>query len=266
MKRFLLIVLLLPFVALQSGCGLNVYPISKDIELGADIDAEIRANPQEYPILDNEMVRGYLQGLVDEIIRAPEVEYRGQFAYKVTVINDDRTLNAFATPGGYIYVYTGLLRYLENEAAIAGVLAHEIAHAEERHATDKMTADMGKGVLVSAAGLEEKSAIVQIAANSTDLLATLANSRADEAEADEMAFEYLEGTRFWPGGIKLFFERMILESGRGSSLFDTWLSTHPAPEDRVEAINKMLKERQTPPPTPEQLGLSRYRTMLRNLN
>ncbi len=248
-----------------SSCGVNVYPVSKDIELGAEIDAEIKANPEEYPVLRNESVRGYLQGIVDEIIRAPEVEYDGRFAYRVTVIHDDRTLNAFATPGGYIYVYTGLLRYLDSEAAIAGVLAHEIAHSEERHGTEHMTQSLGLGTLMSAADLESESKITQIAASSAALLGTLANSRADESEADEMAFLYLEGSRFWPGGIKLFFERMVLEQGRGSSMFDSWLSTHPDPADRIADINGMLKERQTPAPTAEMLGASRYRAMLRTL-
>ncbi len=246
-------------------CGINVYPVSKDKELGAEIDTEIRANPQEYPILNNEQVRGYLQGIVDEILRSPSIEYRDRFAYQVTVINDDRTLNAFCTPGGYIYVYTGLLRYLENEAAIAGVLAHEIAHAEERHGTEHMTQALGLSTALSLADIENESKLTQIAATSASLVATLANSRADESEADTRAFEYMRTTRFWPGGIKLFFEKMILEQGRGSTIFETWLSTHPAPEERVESINEMLKKHQTPPPTPESLGTERYRTMLRSI-
>ncbi len=248
------------------GCGgLNVYPVSQDRQLGADMDQEIRSNPNEYPILDNESVRGYLQGIVDEIVRSPSIQYRDKFVYKVTVINDDRTINAFATPGGYIYVYTGLLRYLENEASIAGVLAHEIAHAEERHGTEHMTSALGQSALLSLADIDSRSQLTQIVASSAALLATLANSRSDEAESDARAFEYLKSTRFWPGGIKLFFEKMIMEQGRGSTIFESWLSTHPAPEERVESINTMLREQNIPAATPESLGVTRYRTMLRAL-
>lgn len=245
--------------------GLNVYPISEDTRLGAELDQEIRNNPVEYPILRNEAVRSYLQGIVDEILRAPEVQYRERFAWKVTVINDDRTINAFATPGGYIYVYTGLLRFLDNESALAGVLAHEIAHAEERHGTEHMTSALGLSTLMGAADVENTSTLTQIAANSASLLATLANSRADELEADEKAFAYLRSTRFWPGGIKFFFDRMILEQGRGSSLFESWLSSHPAPDDRRERVNEMLRESGLQAATPEQLGVTRYRAMLRDL-
>lgn len=256
---------LLLLSTLLGSCGLNVYPVSQDKQLGADLDQEIRSNPQEYPILNNDQVRGYLQGIVDEILRSPEIKYRDKFSYRVTVINDDRTLNAFATPGGYIYVYTGLLRYLDNEAAIAGVLAHEIAHAEERHGTEHMTQALGISTIMSLSDVKNKSTITQIAANSATLLATLANSRSDELESDTKAFSYLRSSRFWPGGIKLFFEKMILEQGRGSTIFESWLSTHPDPEARVENINAMLKEHQIPAPGPEDLGVTRYRAMLRNL-
>ncbi len=265
MKIFATQTTLLLFSLFLASCGLNVYPVSQDRQLGADIDQEIRSNPQEYPILNNAQVRGYLQGIVDEILRSPEIKYRDKFSYQVTVINDDRTLNAFATPGGYIYVYTGLLRYLDNEAAIAGVLAHEIAHAEERHGTEHMTQALGLSTLMSVSDIEQQSTITQIAANSATLLATLANSRSDELESDSKAFTYLRSSRFWPGGIKLFFEKMILEQGRGSTIFESWLSTHPDPEARVENINKLLKENQVPAPGPDELGVARYRAMLRNL-
>ena len=265
-QHILLACLILAVPVVAPGCGgLNVFPVSQDRQLGEDIDREIRSNPKEYPILDNETVRGYLQEIVDEIVRSPAIQYRDRFAYKVTVINDDRTINAFATPGGYVYVYTGLLRYLENEASIAGVLAHEIAHAEERHGTEHMTQALGISTLMSLADVESRSTLTQIAANSATLIATLANSRSDELESDTKAFEYLKSTRFWPGGIKLFFEKMLMEQGRGSTIFEDWLSTHPAPEDRVENINKMLRESNVPAANPESLGVSRYRTMLRSL-
>ena len=258
-------ILLLVASATSVSCGLNVYSVSQDKALGADVDQQIRSNPKQYPILDNDRVEGYLQGLVDEILRSPAIQHRDKFAYKVTVINDDRTLNAFATPGGYIYVYTGLLRYLGSEAAIAGVLAHEIAHAEERHATEQMTKDLVGDQLLSLSNVDTKSEMARITATSTKLLATLANSRADEHEADSKAFEYLRTSRFWPGGIKFFFDKMILESGRGSTIFEGWLSTHPDPESRVENINELLKRHNIAAPTPQQLGTERYRSMLRNL-
>ena len=128
-----------------------------------------------------------------------------------------------------------------------------------------MTDAMAKGMLGSAIGAATDSKIVQIAASSASLLSTLANSRDDEIEADTRGFTYMESTKWWPGAITLFFERMMTEQGRGTSIFEQWLSTHPAPEDRAENIRTLMKERSTPPQSPDNMMTSSYRTMLRSL-
>lgn len=259
----------LPFLAILAlsgiSCGANIFSVRDDVALGRDIDAEIRTNPKEYPILDNSRVREYLQNMVNTIVQAPTVEYRSTFPYKVTLLNDDRTINAFATPGGYIYVYTGLLRFCENEAMLAGILAHEIAHSEERHGTEHMTQALGFQVVLDIISGRNNSEVVNLAASSATLLATLANSRDDELEADTRGFIYLQSTPWWPGGIKLFFEKMLLEQQRGTTVFEDWLSTHPAPEDRVANINKLMKQYNTPPPSVNNLMTNSYRSMLRTL-
>ena len=144
--------------------------------------------------------------MVNQIINSPKVEYRKQFAYKVEIINDDKTVNAFCTPGGYIYVYTGLLKKLDNEAALAGVLGHEIAHAENRHSTQRMTKAYGASILTSIVLGNDAGQLEQLGANLLTGLALLKNSRDDEMEADEDSFYYLESTKWFPGGIKFFFE------------------------------------------------------------
>ena len=259
----MLLLLVLALTGLS--CGANIFSVQDDVTLGRDIDGEIHTNPKEYPILQNPRIHEYLQSMVSTIVRSPEVEYRNTFPYKVTVINDDRTINAFATPGGYVYVYTGLLRFCENESMLAGVLAHEIAHAEERHGTEHMTQALGFQAVLDIISGRNNSEVVNMAASSATLLATLANSRDDELEADTRGFAYLESTKWWPGGIKLFFEKMLLEQGRGSTMFEQWLSTHPAPEDRVKNINELMRKNNTPPPSPGNLMTSEYRSMLRSL-
>ena len=196
-------------------CGANFYTIQQDRQLGDEIDKEIRAAPKEYPPYNNDQVRSYVQNMVNTIVRSPEIQYRGTFSYKVTLINDDRTVNAFATPGGYIYVYTGLLRFCENEAMLAGVLAHEIAHAEERHGTEHMTRDNIASTGLSIALGSNPSEIAKIAASSANLLASLANSREDELEADTRGFAYLQSTPWWPGGGSSSSERFSTNRGGG---------------------------------------------------
>ena len=256
-------------VALTAGvvaCGVDLFSINDDASLGKQMDQEIHANPSQYPILQNESVRGYVQGVVNKIIQSPKVKYRSLFPYRVTIINDDKTINAFATPGGYIYVYTGLLKFVDNEATLAGVLAHEIGHSEERHGTQHMTTQLGADIALSIALGNNPSQLAQIAGNAAVLLGTLKNSRDDELEADTDSFGYLQSTSYWPGSIKYFFDKMLQQSGRetGGTLAE-WTSTHPTSQQRVDNINALLKSNQTPPPTASMLMADNYRTMLRNL-
>ena len=123
----------------------NLFTIEDDIELGAQLDAEISSNPKEYgPILDaddpaNAEAYDHLMTITDTLLASDDVQYRDDFVWELHIIDDDDVLNAFAAPGGYIYVYTGLIRYLDQEDHFAGVMGHEIAHADQRHSTQQLT-------------------------------------------------------------------------------------------------------------------------------
>jgi predicted Zn-dependent protease len=157
-------------------------------------------------------------------------------------------MNAFALPGGNIYVYTGLLKYLDSEAALAGVIAHEIAHAEKRHATKRMTQYYGASILVSLILGKNPSQLSEIVSNLFVGAAFLANSRANEDEADASSVEYLRGTRYYPGAVKFFFEKMQADNlitGKSSKI-EVFLSTHPDPIDRINTINTVLQLQNIP--------------------
>ena len=252
-----------PFTLSQ--CGLNLFPVSEDSNIGKQMDAEIQSTPDQYPVLQNETIRAYLQGIVDKIVQSPQVKFRGKFPYKVTVINDDKTLNAFCTPGGYIYVYTGLMRFLDDEASLAGVLGHEIAHAEERHGTERMTTALGAQVVLSIALGDNPSKLTEVAGNAAALLAVLRNSRDNELEADSRSFQYLQSTQYWPGAIKGFFVKMIEKRGGSGSALEEWTSTHPLDQNRIDNVNKLLRENNTPAPTQASLMGEQYKKMLRQL-
>ncbi|MCS6999411.1 MAG: M48 family metalloprotease [Bacteroidota bacterium] len=243
-------------------CGVNIFPASYDAQLGANLDQEIRNNPREYPILNNETVRSAVQRMVDDIIRSPLVEHRGRFAYRVTIINDPNTLNAFCTPGGYIYVYTGLMKAIDNEATLAAILGHEIAHAERRHATKRMTKALGAQLLLDIALGKNPSRTTELAANLFVGLALLKNSRDDEAESDEYSFRYLQSTRWYPGALGYFFEKV---KGRSGGAIERLLSTHPLPEDRIKANAQRVQAANLPPPTEENLRSQPYQELKRLL-
>ncbi len=255
--------LLLVASLLLVNCGaINVFPVSEDARLGAKFDTEIKADPRQYPPYSNAAAQQYVQRMVDKIVQAPDVRYRGTFPYRVQLIKDDATINAFCTPGGYIYVYTGLLKAIDNEATLAGVLGHEIAHAERRHSTNRMTTQLGVQTMMDMALGRNPNNDVKLAANAFTGLGLLQNSRSDEDEADEYSFRYLRSTQWYAGGIVGFFEKV---KGRGGSSIERLLSTHPLPQDRIDATNNRLKKANIPPPTEAQLGARPYAEFKRTL-
>lgn len=242
---------------------INLYSTSEDIKLGNQVKSQIDADQKEYPKLNNTQLKAYLQDIVNQILQSKQIKYRGKFFYTVEVINRDDVVNAFCTPGGYIYVYTGLIKFVDNEATLAGVLAHEIAHAERRHSTARMTQSKG---LEAIAGLyKDKSKNTATASNALLNLTLLSNSRTDENEADEMGFKYLQGSKWYPGAIKLFFDKFISEYGKGGNNFDKLLSTHPLPKDRIERVTEMIKKANLNPPTEDNLFYRKYQEMKKTL-
>jgi predicted Zn-dependent protease len=240
-------------------CGANIFTDADDIKLGQQIDQEIRSKPQEYPILQGRPdVKQYVEQVGNAVLSSPEVKKRGIYAYKYEIIHDDKTINAFCTPGGYIYVYTGLLKFVDNEATLAGVLGHEIAHAERRHATKRITKAYGVQILLAVALGERPSQVAEITANLFAGLALLANSRSDETESDEYSFKYLQSTQYYPGSIKFFFEKIQREQGRRGGAFERLLSTHPLPQDRVDKVNAMLQSIGNPVADESNLFTQRY--------
>ncbi len=212
-----------------SGKGINLFTIAQDKELGAQVAAEIAADPATYPILDsakNAAVYQYIYNIRNKILNSGNVAHKDDFSWRIQVVNDDKTINAFCTPGGYIYVYTGILKYLESEDQLAGVLGHEIAHADMRHSTRQMTTMYGVQTLLDVlAGNRE--AIKTI----TSGLLGLKFSRSHETEADERSVHYLCTTDYNAAGGAGFFEKIQAAGGEKTPEF---LSTHPSPDNRIE--------------------------------
>lgn len=209
--------------------NLNLFPVSQDVELGNQVYLEIANNPGEYPELPeqgNEEIYRYVRGIVSKVLKSGKVEYANDFEWKITLLNDPKTLNAFATPGGYIYIYTGLIGFLDSEDQLAGVIGHEIAHAAKRHSTKQLSKILGVQVLADAA-LGKQEVIKQVA---TTLLA-LSFSRAHETEADSMSVIYLCPTEYNAAGASGFFKKM-----EGQPTPPSWLSTHPNPKNRIQQI------------------------------
>lgn len=258
------IVLILILTAVQ--CGVNIFTDADDIRLGQQLDQEIRKNGKEYPILAGHPdVKQYVVGIGAKILSSPDIKKRGVYAYQYEIIHDDKTINAFCTPGGYIYVYTGLLKFVDNEATLAGVIGHEIAHAEMRHATTRMTKQYGMQYLLALILGQNPSQIAEVSANLFSGLALLANSRSDETQSDECSIRYLTTSGYYPGAITHFFTK--IQSGKGGSggTLERLLSTHPLPQDRVDHVKEILAKMGNPAESENNLFAARYQEFKKKL-
>ena len=252
---------------LTGACGVNIFSDSDDIKLGKQMDEQIRKNPKEYRILAGRPeIKQFVMEVGNKVLASPAITKRGVYAYQYEIIHDDSTINAFCTPGGYIYVYTGLLRFVDNEATLAGVMGHEIAHAERRHSTKRITKAYGAQILLSIALGQNPSQVADITANLFTGLALLANSRSDESEADEYSIKYLSSTDYYPGAITYFFDKIQNEKERkGGGTFERLLSTHPLPQDRVEHVKEILSVMGNPRPNDSNLFVNRYQAFKKKL-
>ncbi|GAB5539186.1 MAG: M48 family metalloprotease [Salibacteraceae bacterium] len=219
-----------------------VWSTSDDVALGNQLHEEILANPDEYPLLDESNhgeAIAYLQALCDKIVATGQLKNADDFDYKVHIIDQD-VLNAFAAPGGKMYFYTGLIKFLDKEDDLMGVMGHEIAHADRRHSIKQMLKNNGVSFLVSAALGEDPNAVESVLAQVASTGAALKFSRSDESEADEFSVEYLAETSYRCDGASVFFQQ--LDSAGLVSGTPEFLSTHPNPENRVEDIQSKATE------------------------
>ena len=196
-------------VLLFSACGLlgdksqskgfNLFTLDQDRSLGAQVAHEIDSNKREYPILDSiqyKAVYQYLYKVRDNILNSGQVTLRNEFGWKLHVIHNDSVLNAFCTPGGYIYIYTGILKYLDLQLLL-DVLAG-----------DRVALKQISGALIG-----------------------LKFSRAHETQADECSVRYLCPTAYNAAGGAGFFQKIM---DANSARPPEFLSTHPDPGNRIE--------------------------------
>lgn len=222
-------------VTLYSCANYNLYTPRYDQRLGDKMKREIENAPLKFPLLaetEHQRIYDYVNGIIDTLLNTGLLRYKDEFAWEVKLIDDAEVLNAFVTPGGYIYVYTGLIQYLESEDQLAGVLAHEIAHADLRHASRQITQKNSLStVLLVAGGAAGTDLLTDIGAS----LVSLKFSRSFEKEADRMAIRMLCATDYQADGLAGFFEKL---EASGNGRLPAFLSTHPNPGKRVEKIKK----------------------------
>ena len=160
------------------------------------------------------------------------------------LLSDPKTINAFALPGGQVFITKALFGRLTNEAQLAGVLGHEIGHVIERHSAQQMaTGQLGQlltvAIGVGAGGGDDGGRKAQMAAAMANQMLTLRYSRGDESQADDIGLKYMAQAGYDPRQM-LEVMKILKEAGGGGGQPE-FLQTHPLPETRLEAIQKAIE-------------------------
>jgi predicted Zn-dependent protease len=222
---------------LSTGCG-TLISNTKEVEIGRGVDAEIE---KQYRMVEaNDALTKWARDLVSVLSTASKqfrdpVEFEG---YKVEVIADDTVVNAFAAPGGYTYITTGLILQAKTCGEITGVLGHELGHVTQRHGVKSLEAAMaGEELsrLVLGEGLASDAAqTIWAFLNSTQF------SQEHEEEADEVGVQIAHDAGYNPFGLVDFFRKIqAMEKAAGGS-GPQFLSSHPATKDRIGAVTKQI--------------------------
>ena len=245
-KPYVRILTLLPLLALvmslnQCSCSDTLGSLfvteQDEAKIGAQFDAELRGKTTEYPLFKANTPRKaqfeeYVQGVFRKILSNVPADQKPGYDFKLTLV-DQPIINAFAVPGGYVYLYTGIVDSMQAESELAGVLAHEISHVTHHHYRDAMMKTAGISLIIDALSGSDSSQLKKAVGGIFGQLASLQVSRSNESEADAYGTRYLAYAGWDPYGISDFFFRMPSEG-------IAWLSTHPAPTDRVQAVKDLV--------------------------
>lgn len=232
-------------------------PVEQENQLGQQMAAELQAELKLHP--DPEL-QAYVTNIGNRIVAAAQADVPAGISFRFHVVQDDATVNAFAIPGGDIYVYTGLMRLAENEAELAGVLGHEVAHVTNRHIAQRLVAQYGLQSIIAMALGQDAGLLSQIASSVAGQGFLLKYGRDHERESDHDGIAYAAAAGWSPQGFVTFFEKMERLSGGSST--PTILVTHPPAAERLESAQKRIAELG---PVPDDLGAERYAPVLRRL-
>jgi len=209
----------------------------QEVQIGQQTAAQVNA---QLPMLSDPQVDGYVNSLGRSIASRTS---RSDLDWQFAVVNTD-VINAFALPGGFIYVNRGVLSRAGNESELAGVLSHEIEHVVQRHSVKQMEqaqqADIGVGLvcaLTRVCANPAAQAAIQVGGSAY----FAKNSREDEVQADEGGFQNMVRAGENPRGMLTFFQKLLAEEGSsGSGGASAWFSDHPGTQDRIADIERML--------------------------
>ena len=218
------------------GHGLNFYSLEHEIALGKQLSAEVE---RQAKFINDPVVNEYVNRVGQNLVRNSDA----QVPFTIKVIDSD-VVNAFALPGGFFYVNSGLILHADEESELAGVMAHEIAHVCARHGTKQAT----KSEIAQLAMIPAMIFIPYTLAGYAIYqgmqfaipMAFLQFTRTDEKEADYLGLEYMYKAGYDPNAFVSFFEKVASDEKKQPGTIPKIFSTHPPTPERIEASQKEI--------------------------
>ena len=219
--------------ALVGLVAITLVSVQDEIEIGREANAQVR---KQVPEVRDESTAAYIRDIGARLVRhAPGPKYPYSFSAA-----DYREINAFALPGGPVWIHRGVLHAATNESQVAGVLAHEVAHVAQRHAADQLTnaivANWGLGLLGAVLGNSGGAGAAQIAAGFLTNGVFLKFGRDAEREADQVGLQIMRRAGWDGRGMVELFDILRRESSRDPGNVEVFFSSHPPPQDRIARL------------------------------
>jgi beta-barrel assembly-enhancing protease len=242
MKRFIIGIVV---TCSLTGCGISQ---QQEVQMGQEYAQQINA---QLPIIQDPELNRYVNVLGDSIAGLTK---RKDLDWHFFIV-DSKEVNAFAVPGGFVYVNRGLIERADKMDEVAGVLGHEIGHVVRRHTVKQMEKEQGANVGITLACILTgvcNSGVANAAINIAGGAVFARFSRQDEAEADQEGFDNVVRAGISPEGMVTMFQKLLEERKTKPAGVDAWFLTHPLEEDRINAIQARIN--QLPPATLASLG------------
>jgi len=243
MKNKNFLILSLPLLIFLTGCATEynlatgqqetlMYGTEKEVKIG---DAVARQVESQFDVVGDVAINQRVEAIMDRISAVAD---RRDLVYTIRVLDDD-AINAVSLPGGYVYLFKGLVDKVKSDDELAGVIAHEVGHITAKHALKRLQASYGF-LLLQVAAMESGSSDAVYGVNVLYTTVFLAYSRQDEYEADRLAVKYTQKAGYDPAAMRNVLELLKEENAKHLRPI-SYFRTHPYMNERIAALNKEIQ-------------------------
>ncbi|MGB3340088.1 MAG: M48 family metallopeptidase [bacterium] len=241
MKKMILVSTFIAFLLSCATTGpggkksLILIPTESEVEIGKEVAVDVEKTEK---VLNNSTVQNYVNKVGQKVVKVCD---RRNIKYSFKVL-DNEEINAFACPGGFIYIYKGLLKQFDNEAQLSAVLAHEVGHVVARHSIKRLQTVYGYAIVMEVALGPKMGATARQLVDAAAGLILQGYGRENEYEADNYGILYSKKAGYNPKGMIQVFQKFKKMEGNPPNAFEKLIASHPPANDRISNGNKQINK------------------------